>query len=240
MSFERATAFFSFPEMREMKEGRYSQDVWRRMVLSMNEVSGFTGEPGLAAKLPAWRVDAQAAALGTLMYPQAKAYLLARGMTREAVEAMPVYETLERYFVLSYEEATDDIFKWMALPVADAWKGMEQAERDFGHAVQTGQTNLLARIFLPSVGKVALLAGRLDRQIDALQIVESIRMHAAETGAFPSRLADLKLPVPRDPLTGEAFQYELSNGKALLSAPPVPSTDKWHQAWVRMEITMRK
>ncbi|HVT81263.1 MAG TPA: hypothetical protein VHM90_11465, partial [Phycisphaerae bacterium] len=184
MSFEHGMAFMSFPELQEMKAGHYSADLWTSMVARIPEASGGGDFSPLSTP---WKRQTAAAALGMLMYPQAKDYLVSRGIAREAVEKMPVYEALERYFVLSYQDAIDDTFKWAGLPAAQAWVGMNQASRAADLAGQRGDLNILAKIFLPSLSRAVLLTARLDRQVAMLRVVEALRAHAAETGAFPAR-----------------------------------------------------
>lgn len=239
LAFERATAYFSFPPYREMKEGRYSADAWTRLVVELRKVSG-TLDGNESPGTNTWIDQSSAATLGVLMYPQAKSYLAGRGIPRETIEKMPVYEALERYFVLSYEEVLDDTFKWSGLPPAESWKGMSDAGNAMSRSADNGELNILARVFLPSLGKVGILTGRLDRQIAALRIVEALRIHAAETGSFPPSLEALKLPVPRDPLTANPFNYELAAGKAVLSGPAVPAGERSHLAALRFEITLKK
>ena len=41
-------------------------------------------------------------------------------MEAKAVEAMPSYEALERYFVRSYDEDSDELFKWAGVGPAEA------------------------------------------------------------------------------------------------------------------------
>jgi hypothetical protein len=58
---------------------------------------------------------------------------------------------------------------------------------------------------------------RFDRRVKALMTVEAIRDWSAEhQGQLPSSLEELRLPAPRDPLTGRPFSYQLANGQATL------------------------
>jgi hypothetical protein len=65
---------------------------------------------------------------------------------------------------------------------------------------------------------------RLDRQLDAFQCIEAIRIHAARHRRLPERLEEIaEVPVPLDPMTGRPFEYKVEAGRALLSAPNVPA-----------------
>jgi hypothetical protein len=59
-----------------------------------------------------------------------------------------------------------------------------------------------------------------QQHIAALQVVEALRMHAAASdGKLPSQLSEVQLvPIPIDPMTGKAFQYEIEGDTAELSS----------------------
>jgi hypothetical protein len=69
---------------------------------------------------------------------------------------------------------------------------------------------------------------RADRQLAALITVEAIRSYAAANGGkLPSKLDDMiDTPVPLNPITGKAFEYEVKGGEATLkdSASETPLT----------------
>ena len=126
---------------------------------------------------------------------------------------MPVPEALERYFVESFDEARDEECKWVGLPAYQAATGMAQWVD-----TQGSSSNFLARIMLPSLGRATVIIARGDRQIGMLRIVEAMRIYAGENGKLPGNLDDLKLPVPIDPTTGNAFQYMLKGDTATLES----------------------
>ena len=238
IDFERAGAYFTFPEMKEFKQGHYSADLWQSLLGRLEQFGGFSSsDPMLFAGENAspGMMQMSAAAMGTLMYPQAKDFLVKRGMSREVVEKMPVVEALERYFVVSWDEEADDLFKWTGLPLKAATEGWQQEEHNMAVRSAAGEANWFATMLLPSVGKARVLGARLDRQIAALRIVEAIRAYAAEKGALPENLGALKLLVPADPVREEAFVYEVQGGKAVVSSP---SSEP--RGGLRYELTLRK
>ncbi len=79
---------------------------------------------------------------------------------------MPTYEALERYFIRSFEEESDETFKNAGLPRRQAVRHWQQAQ-----AGTANSGNILARILLPALGNVDVVAGRCDRQIAMLRIV---------------------------------------------------------------------
>ena len=82
---------------------------------------------------------------------------------------------------------------------------------------------------------------RLERQIDALRVVEGIRDYAAQHDRqLPASLdAITETPIPVDPLTGKPFQYEVKADEAILSAEGFPAKGRVI-AEIRYRIKIRK
>jgi hypothetical protein len=84
---------------------------------------------------------------------------------------------------------------------------------------------------------------RIEREIDALRVVEAIRNYAAGHGSkLPESLDKItEVPIPNDPFTGKAFHYEVKDGVATLSAEGIPLTDPDREvACIRYHIQIRK
>ena len=81
---------------------------------------------------------------------------------------------------------------------------------------------------------------RLQRLTCKLAL-EAVRAHAASNeGKLPGKLAEIKLPLPLDPVTGKPFLYELKDGTAVIRGTPPPAR-KADPAYNRVyEITIRK
>jgi hypothetical protein len=168
-----------------------------------------------------------------VLYPEAKRWLVEHGQTAAAVEAMPVPEALGRYFVESFEEAGDDVFKWMGLPPAQAIPGLREWEVKFEAQKRSNAVNLLAGLVLPSLTRVVENRVKLDRQISGLRLVEAVRAYAGEKGQLPASVAELTLPVPVDPV-GEAFEVRRERESLVIES-------KWRRASdaVRYEVRLR-
>jgi hypothetical protein len=82
---------------------------------------------------------------------------------------------------------------------------------------------------------------RLERQIDALRVVEGIRDYAARHDRqLPTSLDAISdTPIPLDPLTGKPFHYEVKADEATLSAEGFPSKGRVI-AEIRYHIKIRK
>src|SRR5262249_12905649 len=68
---------------------------------------------------------------------------------------------------------------------------------------------------VPATFKVRQAQARLEQRLALLRCVEALRLYAAEHGGrLPERLADVKLPLPADPISGKPFVYKLEGGTA--------------------------
>src|SRR4029077_12685545 len=95
-----------------------------------------------------------------------------------------------------YERYRDDLMKWTNLP---HW----ELPTDL---VTRKQPEGIFSELAPAAIKVIQARARLQRELSLLQAVEALRIHAAENeGKLPASLAEMKLPVPPDPVTGKSF-----------------------------------
>ena len=84
---------------------------------------------------------------------------------------------------------------------------------------------------------------KIEREIDALRIVEALRHYAANhDGHLPESLDKIsELPIPNDPFTGKPFHYEVKDGVATLSGETVPLPDPEREpAAIRYTLRIRK
>jgi hypothetical protein len=107
----------------------------------------------------------------------------------------------------------DEMAKYMNLPYWQVKDGLEKAVADINE--KTREWPSLALV--SPMFKVKLAQARLDQRIAYLQILEAIRLHAFQNGeSLPATLAEIKLPLPVDPITGKAFEYSVVKGVATL------------------------
>src|SRR5207302_11419252 len=104
----------------------------------------------------------------------------------------------------------------------------------------TGSPSLsLGLGLVPAVKNVKQAQTRLDQRIAYLQILEAIRLHAYKNGgSLPATLAETKLPLPVDPVTGKPFEYAVQDGVASLhGANPNPGSERTNRYY---EIRIKK
>jgi hypothetical protein len=115
-----------------------------------------------------------------------------------------------------FEERHDAILRWLAQPYH---KGAPRLE------AETKRAGGLFSDLTPAPLKVYRSQARNEQRLRMLQILEALRLHAAENGgALPKSLADVDVPLPDDPVTGKPFRYELKDGTATLRGTPVEKT----------------
>ena len=168
--------------------------------------------------------------------PAAREYLkTARKQTSEQLASMSVDQIVAIYIAGSFRELKDEFYKTGYLPLPEALPRFKAAEEQ----IRTARGGPLA-FFIQSqiITSRALDAElRLDRQVAALRVIESLRLYAAShAGALPESLSQIaEVPVPEDPATGKPFEYQLTGNSALLSAPQAGLSIPWRS----YRITMR-
>jgi hypothetical protein len=123
-----------------------------------------------------------------------------------------------------FREVRDGAAKWFFLPYPQAVRGLKEGDRAIADLARERRAVLpLAETFLPVVWSCRGAQVRCDRMLATLRVLEALRIHAgANDGQLPERLSDItEVPVPDDPVTMEAFEYELKDGIARLRSPEV-------------------
>ncbi|MGO9463394.1 MAG: hypothetical protein ACLQVF_04430 [Isosphaeraceae bacterium] len=229
---ERYSLEKELPELSELdrrpwslEEARRFTDTLERKLYSFNSGKPL---PDADAALPMDLSDMSRrlgiAAMAAKIYPEAKRALIARGRAETQVEAMPVIQVAALHCMDEYRRIRDDTYKWMNVPY---WQSFNRIDRPISHSMNQKLSNPLLTQFLnlmPALDAVRRPGTRLDRQLDAMQCIEAIRLYAhAHEGKLPTSLeAITDLPLPLDPATGKPFLYQVNGDSATFSAPPPP------------------
>ncbi|MFO0844427.1 MAG: hypothetical protein U0797_18860 [Gemmataceae bacterium] len=134
---------------------------------------------------------------------------------------------------LTFEAERDEVAKAVLLPHPE----MERVLA--GLSARKGDEGLFHRM-VPATRKVKLAHTRLAQRLAMLRVVEALRLHAAEEGEFPPKLADVRVPLPADQFSGRAFEYKVEGGKAHLRGAVPAGYEKNGGFNVRYELTLRK
>jgi hypothetical protein len=107
------------------------------------------------------------------------------------------------------------------------WQSYNRVDRPWSATVEQKLANPLLAFFMalaPALNATRVTSVRLERELDALQCIEAIRLHAAaHAGKLPDSLEELvDAPAPVDPASGKPFFYSRHGDSATLSAPQPP------------------
>jgi hypothetical protein len=225
-----------FPVLLNPEEREHSPEEWARLLANSLQDMQLAAD-GL--KFSDWVTRIGVAGFGLVAYPEAKQRLLDSGMDRDAIERMPVGQVIAIDASREYQRIAQEFEKWWYTPFSVARKRGAEPEQILKQRFEGGYGRVLARLMLPALARVRDAQVRLDWQLSGLQTVEAIRMHAAETGKLPASLSEITVvPVPRNPVTEQPYQYRLDGDTAVLD---LPASDGFSGgvAW-RYEITLAK
>lgn len=225
------------PVLDHPEKAQRTPEQWAKLLASSTEAlqSLGSGAPTLNS------TQAQLAVTGfsLLAYGDAKRRLIEGGMSADKVEAMPVGQVIAIDAERQYRFFTNELEKWYYVPFAVAKQHEQKLDQLLSQGkLELGAGGMLANLLLPALSSVRNAELRIERQLNALQVVEAIRMHAADTGRLPEGLDKITVvPVPLNPMTDRPFEYRLDGDLAVLE---LPSTDgDPNSAW-RFEIRLAK
>jgi len=225
--WERCFLYVHLPVLAQARTGPVTAADLRQALLELRKITGDSGSVAAGVSEDD-RALLTTAAIGWTVYPKAIEYLRAQGRSAEDLAALPVAQAIATYVGEGYAIQRDNLFKWFGLPYPEARRGLVQAERDLQAAIaQDPIGTLLPRLLLPALSNAATRFAEFDRQLALLRCLEAIRLHAAaHRRRLPATLDEIQLvPVPRDPMTGEAFGYRLEGHEATLEARALSTQD---------------
>ncbi len=156
------------------------------------------------------------------------------GMPAERLLQFPAEQLILLDEKREMEVRRDDLMKILNLPT---W----QVEVLAPDTKKAKEPSLFADALVPSVLVVRRAQGRLEQRIALLRHVEALRLYAADHhGAFPSKLAEISVPLPDDPFTGKPFRYELNGNVAHLRGSPPPGMENEAAYNMHYELTLQK
>lgn len=238
--FEASFAARIFPLIRDAEKTDRAPDEWNRLYQqAVRDLPSIRGAPGF--ETPNYELGA--ALLALVAYPHAKARLIEQGMDRAKVEQMAVGQVIAIYSDRIAQRLTDEFEKLWYVPFWEMQSRsdeMEQRLRDtsaFGGGADREVIPIMS-LLLPAVQAAREGQVRLDREIAALRVIESLRMYAAaHNGTLPDRLDNIaEVPIPLNPATGKPFAYRLDGEKGILE---LPASDGIRNDNKRLEISIR-
>lgn len=226
MSRERALFYYEFPALRDPRASGLTDAQWQAILV--DHLREFNHRPPTDEELE--KLQRRIEQINAGMLPKAKVHLKAKGLSDAEVRATPAAQLIATYAVAEMERWRDAREKWLGLPFHEAIRGLRETNRALREAQATDPNPLLGMGPATSEWFKRLIGP--DRRSAALQTIEAIRAH----GKIPATLAEVTLPLPNDPATGQPFLYEpRANGFTLISRihGGAPSDE------LRYEVTMK-
>ena len=160
--------------------------------------------------------------------------LVAAGGAPELVALFPPAQAVLLDEKRKYEIERDERMKLRAVPL---W----QLEPRFDPAEAAHDRGGLFADLLPPVVKLRHAQARLEQQIGILRLVEALRLHAAAHDAkLPAKLSDLSMPLPIDPVSGQAFDYMLDGPVGHIRGRSLPGDAAAPASTAHYEVAIQK
>lgn len=217
IDLEYDAAYMVLPELQEARTGDYAKEEWDRQAAQLIERLGALLDVEGDKEQRQFLRDVRAKDFITANYEAAKNRLLSRGHDREKIAAMPASRVVLLDASESYAEIRDEVYKSFNLPYPDAQKLFERTECLLAKVNDLGIGGRLAGLLLPAINGVNRAAARTRNHLDALRIVEAIRLYAAAHNELPESLeAITEAPIPMNAVTGKPFAYRREGDAAIL------------------------
>lgn len=227
LEFERLSIAAELPQFESIKTSVWSPEqadaVVHRLVTMREQY-----DLGKADPRGVWAKVGSASAHLDQHSEMARQALLKRGDAPEMVRVMtPAQAVLLEQF-LTFEHWRDNLFILFDLPFWQSFPRMKEWQQELDAHVQANPHESYPFMgLLPNLRAAHFSITRVERSIAALQVIEAIRMHMAQSGGgLPRNLAEVQMvPLPDDPVTGKPFIYERTEAGAKLLLPS-PTPDK--------------
>ena len=227
---ERYTLERELPGMSDIEDHVWSDDEARRFADTLQrKLYTFMGgqgptAPGTEETLSSFERRFRIAAIAARLYPEASRAVIAEGWPEAKIKAMPVLQVACLYTYSEYRKLRDETYKWLHVPYRHSF---DKLANSLDAIIAGRPENPLLTFFgetAPSLKSARLSFARLEREFDAVQAIEAIRLYShSHQGALPPSLeAMTEAPVPIDLATGKPFEYKVSGDTATLSGPVLP------------------
>ncbi|HEX7379057.1 MAG TPA: hypothetical protein VF278_18185 [Pirellulales bacterium] len=198
-----------FPAVNELDAPREAGD-WRRMAEQLVEFLEEDVELREQRTIPATRyiqkwVDFARAELKT-------------GAGQKVAAKMSDEEVAVRWYVQQRLALDQRAAALVVLSPREAWPLLHRLRKDTASFCEKAGTKEVGHF---NATQLCVHAWSLKRKIASLRVIEAVRDYlAANEGRPPAKLADIRgVPVPLDPMTGEAFHWQVDGKTATLRAP---------------------
>jgi hypothetical protein len=205
---------FTFHELKHLNDKILSADEANNLALRVwhaDRVATAIDKNNLQgrAKLLLW---------ATTSYDESHRDLEKHGYAKERLDAMPVAQVALLARWVRYQHLRDDLEKRVLYAYAHNDPTMLNVVADMARKHREA-VEPFHDLIPPFVG-FASAQRRQARWLAAIATIEALRMHAADKGAWPARLEEIKqVPLPKNPDDNKPFAYKFDGDVAVLTAP---------------------
>ena len=220
--FEQYILYWTEPKWLHPELMHGDEDFWRGEVERLwRHVGGFKEETKEKTSLVAHIIRG---------YASAKKRLLDRGFKSDEVESMPVAKAIMIDVLHQYNCNRDAQIAVVQQALLDPTRIPQLTKVELHQHPESLPVSMALGV--ETYSSLITVVLRTRRSVAILQVIEAIKMHAAETGKLPSRLNDItSVIIPNDPSTKQPFSYELNNDVAVISSSTL-------KVPVRLELTL--
>ena len=165
----------------------------------------------------------------------ARQRLVEAGCGPDLVKTLPPTQVILLDEKRDYEIQRDERMKLLALPL---WQiDLARRRQDMRSRTGTG----CSPISCPTLSSSAGPRENWSSRSPCLRHVEALRMYAAEhDGKLPSKLSDIPVPLPIDPVTGKPFVYAIAGATAHIRGRSSQAEENDPESNVHYEVTLQK
>jgi hypothetical protein len=225
---------YEFPQLAVLRSRRVNSEEARRL---SDEILARWWRDASPAEAPGGKTlaeaEAKVASLAAANLDSLKPTLLDAGWSKADLEAMPPEQVLWLTSDFHWRVYRDELFKWAEVPAAKRTAGVLAVQARIQKLVAPA-SNPIAEFELlrlaPAAEPFYASTDRRERTIALFRVIEALRLYAAaHQGALPASLDQLSVPVPSDPMTGQAFLYHTAEGgTADLETPALPTNNRFY------------
>jgi hypothetical protein len=206
-----------FNELQEARTARHTPEQWQQLleetIHKLNAVMAMDSDKDQKAAASE-KVDTKK--ILDENYPIARDYLIKLGYPEKEIRSMAPAHAVLLYGAEMWGEMFDDGTQWLGVNYS-RWPS--NLRENYSAMLKKYEKFPLSESF-QSMGKIASSLARTEREIDSLRCIEAIRLYAySHGGKLPGSLDEIKeVPIPPNPMTGQAFSYRLDGTTAVLTA----------------------
>lgn len=210
---ERSMLFLTCPALRDIGSAVWTEAQTQAVLDRLVEAFGNMA--------PSWKDRATIDGIVAEGLDAAKAYLVEAGHGVERIETLPAAQVVLWADVDRYEKLLHEQTRWLILPYPEAAANLHEVAERIEAANAQGPVLEL----LPRLEQAATLVARAGRNVAILRCIEAIRIHLGQNdGQLPETLdAITAVPVPHDPMTGQPFEYQVEDARAVLIGKTLPT-----------------